>query len=64
MKYASNFQHEPRLSGQKVEYRRVAVAEDFYDIIRSVHLNERGVHVGQKKTYRAVSNVRLFVQFI
>lgn len=40
---------------QVVEYRRVAVADDFFDIISSVHINERGVHVGQKKTYKAVS---------
>ena len=39
---------------QVLEYRRVAVADDFFDIISSVHINERGIHVGQKKTYRAV----------
>ena len=38
-----------------LEYRQVAVVEDFYNIIRSVHITERKVHVGQKKTYRAVS---------
>jgi len=40
---------------QVLEYRRVAVADDFFDIISSVHINDRGIHVGQKKTYRAVS---------
>lgn len=46
---------------QVVEYRRVAVADDFFDIISSVHINERGVHVGQKKTYKAVANTYAFL---
>lgn len=54
------YPYEPDKIGQSarsqvVEYRRVAVADDFFDIISSVHINERGVHVGQKKTYKAVS---------
>ncbi|KAK3710181.1 hypothetical protein QZH41_010577 [Actinostola sp. cb2023] len=46
---------------QVLEYRRVAVADDFFDIISSVHINERGIHVGQKKTYRAVANTYAFL---
>ncbi|EDO37772.1 predicted protein [Nematostella vectensis] len=43
------------MRAQVLEYRRVAVADDFFDIISSVHINDRGIHVGQKKTYRATS---------
>ncbi|XP_031551652.1 nucleolar protein 4-like isoform X3 [Actinia tenebrosa] len=46
---------------QVLEYRRVAVADDFFDIISSVHINDRGIHVGQKKTYRAVANTYAFL---
>ena len=53
-------QVEPR--SQVVEYRRVAVADDFFDIISSVHINERGIHVGQKKTYKAVSLLNSFIR--
>ena len=37
--------------------------DDFYSIIRSVHITERGVHVGQKKTYRAVSYLVFYNTF-
>ena len=36
--------------------------DDFYSIIRSVHITERGVHVGQKKTYRAVSYISSIIE--
>ena len=49
------YDHETGLRAQRIEYRRVAVAEEFFDVISAVHINERGIHVGQKKTYRAVS---------
>lgn len=60
------YPYEDKVAGhstrsQVVEYRRVAVADDFFDIISSVHINERGVHVGQKKTYKAVSLLALKV---
>ncbi|XP_032234115.2 nucleolar protein 4 isoform X2 [Nematostella vectensis] len=49
------------MRAQVLEYRRVAVADDFFDIISSVHINDRGIHVGQKKTYRAVANTYAFL---
>lgn len=49
---------------QVLEYRRVAVADDFFDIISSVHINERGIHVGQKKTYRAVGRYSDYYVFM
>ncbi|CAH1772542.1 unnamed protein product, partial [Owenia fusiformis] len=39
-------------------YKRVAVVEDFFDIIYSVHVEmegRSGKHAGQKRTYKAVS---------
>ena len=39
------------------EYKRVAIVEDFFDIIYSVHVEmdgRGGKHAGQKRTYRAV----------
>ncbi|XP_075928079.1 nucleolar protein 4-like isoform X2 [Petromyzon marinus] len=47
--------------------RRVAVVEDFYDIIYSIHVetaggNERAVkHAGQKRTYKAISETYAFL---
>ncbi|XP_074635877.1 nucleolar protein 4-like isoform X2 [Acropora palmata] len=60
------YPYEDKIAGhstrsQVVEYRRVAVADDFFDIISSVHINDRGVHVGQKKTYKAVANTYAFL---
>lgn len=47
---------------EKLSLRRVAVVEDFFDIIYSMHV-ETGPngeqirkHAGQKRTYKAVSN--------
>lgn len=40
-------------------YKRVAVVENFYDIIYNVHVEmdgRSGKHAGQKRTYRAVSS--------
>lgn len=41
-------------------YRKVAVVENFFDIIYSVHVDLEGrcgKHAGQKRTYRTVSHV-------
>ena len=43
---------------EEKEYRRVAVVEDFFNIIYGVHVEmegRAGKHAGQKRTYRAVS---------
>ena len=49
-------------------YKRVAVVEQFFDIIYSVHVESAGdtqlrgragKHCGQKRTYRAVSKLDL-----
>ncbi|CAB0001788.1 unnamed protein product, partial [Nesidiocoris tenuis] len=47
-------------------YKRVAVVEDFYDIIYGVHVADQGgsrsgFHAGQKKTYRAVTERYAFL---
>lgn len=42
-------------------FKRVAVVENFYDIIYNVHVEmdgRSGKHAGQKRTYRAVSGRR------
>lgn len=39
-------------------YKRVAVVEEFFDIIYDIHVNmegKNGKHAGQKRTYRTVS---------
>ena len=36
-------------------FRKVAIVEEFYGIIKCAHVDEKGVHAGQKKTYRLVS---------
>lgn len=44
-------------SGDLSSYKRVAVVENFYDIIYNVHVEmdgRSGKHAGQKRTYRAV----------
>lgn len=50
---------------EKLSLRRVAVVEDFFDIIYSMHV-ETGPngeqirkHAGQKRTYKAVSKTNL-----
>ena len=52
-------------------YKKVAVVENFFDIIYSVHVESSGKtvqlrgragkHCGQKRTYRAVSTVLLLL---
>ncbi|XP_071499519.1 nucleolar protein 4-like [Diadema antillarum] len=45
-------------------YKRVAVVEDFYTIIHSVHVgtdSKNGKHAGQKRTYRAVAESYAFL---
>lgn len=46
-------------------YRKVAVVENFFDIIYNVHVElegRPGKHAGQKRTYRTVSDSRcLFI---
>lgn len=40
-------------------YRKVAIVENFFDIIYNVHVDlegRPGKHAGQKRTYRTVSN--------
>ena len=53
------FQHDPNGEKQEIkEYKRVAIVDDFFDIIYSVHVEmdgRGGKHAGQKRTYRAVS---------
>lgn len=44
-------------AGKRV-YRKVAVVEEFFDIIYNVHMElggRSGMHAGQKRTYRIVS---------
>lgn len=44
------------------QYKRVAVVENFYDIIYNVHVEmdgRSGRHAGQKRTYRAVSTLEV-----
>ena len=43
---------------EEKQYKRVAVVEDFFEIIYNVHVEmdgRGGKHAGQKRTYRAVS---------
>ena len=42
-------------------FRKVAIVEEFYDIIKCSHVDENGVHSGQKKTYRVVSDTYAFL---
>lgn len=46
--------------GNDIEYKKVAVVENFFDIIYNVHVNEgaRGIqHAGQKRTHRTVRSI-------
>ncbi|RWS25895.1 Nucleolar protein 4-like protein, partial [Leptotrombidium deliense] len=48
----------------EVAYKRVAVVENFYDIIYDVHVEmdgRSGKHAGQKRTYRAVAEMYAFL---
>ncbi|KAF6197647.1 hypothetical protein GE061_008613 [Apolygus lucorum] len=53
------------VSPSGVGYKRVAVVEEFYDIIYGVHVadvgGKSGFHAGQKKTYRAVTERYAFL---
>ena len=53
------FQPDPNGKQEEVkEYKRVAIVDDFFDIIYGVHVEmdgRGGKHAGQKRTYRAVS---------
>ena len=43
------------------KYKKVAIVEDFFDIIYNVHVDmdgRGGKHAGQKRTYRAVSSLQ------
>ncbi|XP_067933149.1 nucleolar protein 4-like [Watersipora subatra] len=45
-----------KTSGESM-YRRVAVVEEFFDIIHSIHIGmgeRNGTHAGQKRTYKAI----------
>lgn len=49
------FQNAPN---QEPVYRKVAIVENFFDIIYTVHVElegRPGKHAGQKRTYRTVS---------
>lgn len=53
--YIFLFQNAPN---QEPVYRKVAVVENFFDIIYTVHVElegRPGKHAGQKRTYRTVS---------
>ena len=53
-----SFQGSPCARDEDKGYKRVAVVEDFFDIIYDVHVEmdgRGGKHAGQKRTYRAVS---------
>lgn len=46
------------MTGGRSSYKRVAIVEDFFDIIYGVHVDmngRAGRHAGQKRTYRAVN---------
>ncbi|KAK3091901.1 hypothetical protein FSP39_023561 [Pinctada imbricata] len=46
------------------EYKRVAIVEDFFDIIYGIHVEmdgRGGKHAGQKRTYRAIAETYAFL---
>jgi len=48
------------------KFKRVAVVEDFFEIIYNVHVEmdgRGGKHAGQKRTYRAVVYTWLFTEY-
>ncbi|XP_033120652.1 nucleolar protein 4-like [Anneissia japonica] len=56
----------PESSGMIVDrgYKRVAVVEDFFDIIYAVHVEsdcKGGKHAGQKRTYKAIAETYAFL---
>lgn len=42
-------------------FRKVAIVDEFYDVIKVAHIDEKGKHAGQKKTYRLVSDTYAFL---
>ncbi|XP_065340914.1 nucleolar protein 4 isoform X4 [Cloeon dipterum] len=49
---------------EKDQYKKVAVVENFFDIIYSVHVDmegRAGKHAGQKRTYRAITETYAFL---
>jgi len=49
------------------KYKKVAIVEDFFDIIYNVHVEmdgRGGKHAGQKRTYRAVRYTVIMISFI
>jgi len=51
-------QHMVDSDCEGARYKKVAIVEDFFDIIYNVHVEmdgRGGKHAGQKRTYRAVS---------
>ncbi|KAM7354682.1 uncharacterized protein ACRADG_006255 [Cochliomyia hominivorax] len=49
---------------EKRHYRKVAVVEEFFDIIYNIHMElggRSGMHAGQKRTYRIISETYAFL---
>ncbi|XP_046357892.1 nucleolar protein 4-like isoform X1 [Haliotis rufescens] len=60
----SRVQNDPLCSDAERDYKKVAVVEDFFDIIYSVHVEmdgRGGKHAGQKRTYRAIAETYSFL---
>ena len=45
-------------------FRKVAVVNEFYEIIKEAHIDDKEKHAGQKKTYRLVSKNKFIVTII
>lgn len=57
------FQNAPN---QEPVYRKVAIVENFFDIIYTVHVElegRPGKHAGQKRTYRTVSKFVIIILY-
>lgn len=53
--------------GETAKYKKVAIVENFFDIIYNVHVNEgaRGIqHAGQKRTHRSVGILFLYLDTV
>eukprot|EP00106_Octopus_bimaculoides_P010317 XP_014777759.1 PREDICTED: 5'-AMP-activated serine/threonine-protein kinase catalytic subunit alpha-like [Octopus bimaculoides] len=56
--------NDPNCSEIDKGYKRVAMVEDFFDIIHGVHVEmdgRGGKHAGQKRTYRAIAETYAFL---
>ncbi|GAB1599983.1 hypothetical protein Ahia01_000275800, partial [Argonauta hians] len=56
--------NDPNCSEIDKAYKRVAMVEDFFDIIHGVHVEmdgRGGKHAGQKRTYRAIAETYAFL---